>query len=285
MVSPQARREAVAYLMKTSWQLSLRRACGLVKLSTSVFRYRKKEKSNVLLSQRIRDIAYQRRRFGYRRIHALLKQEGHYVNIKRVYRIYRLADLSVKRRRRKRVILTERTPLIATRHPNVCWSMDFVHDSLANGRRIRCLNIVDDFTRESIAIEVDTSLSGLRVARVLDEVGGKRPLPRMIRVDHGSEFASLVMNDWAHKNNVRLSFIEPGKPSQNAYVESFNGRFRDECLNDHWFTSLDEAKILIERWRKDYNDVRPHSSLGYIPPTEFARNYFLNNKGSTCMCG
>ena len=283
MVSPQSRREAVGHL-KMDWQFSERRACGLMKLSTSVLRYEKKADSNVRLGHRIREIAYQRRRFGYRRIHALLEREGYCVNIKRVYRIYRSLDLSVRRRTRKRVVHTERVGLYCARFPNESWSMDFVHDALANGRRIRCLNIVDDFTRESVAIEVDTSLSGLRVCRVLDEIGKRRSLPGMIRVDHGTEFTSSVMNAWARKNNVRLAFIEPGKPSQNAYVESFNGRFRDECLNDNWFSSLYEAKILIEQWRNDYNNVRPHSSLGYISPTEFANNCFLNNKDSTYIC-
>jgi putative transposase len=162
--------------------------------------------------------------------------------------------------------------------------MDFVHDRLANGRRIRCLSIVDDFTRESLALEVDTSLSGFRVARVLDEIGKRRPFPKMIRVDNGPEFTSIAMDVWAQKNDVKLAFIQPGKPVQNAYVESFNGRFRDECLNDHWFTTLYQAKTLIEQWRKDYNAVRPHSALGYISPTQFVNKDCLNQKDSIYTC-
>ena len=196
MVSPQSRREAVGPL-RITWQLSERRGCGLMKLSTSVLHYQKKSDSNTVLSQRIKEIAYQRRRFGYRRIHALFQREGHCVNIKRIYRLCRSLGLSVKRRTRKRIALTERIPLSAASRPNECWSMDFVHDRLANGRRIRCLSIVDDFTRESIALEVDTSLSELRVARFLDEIWKKRSFPKMIRVDNGQEFSSVAMDIWA----------------------------------------------------------------------------------------
>jgi putative transposase len=162
--------------------------------------------------------------------------------------------------------------------------MDFVHDGLADGRRIRCLNVVDDCTKESIVIEVDTSISGERVARVLDRIAGLRPLPRMIRVDHGPEFTSLALDAWAHARGVKLAFIQPGKPTQNAYIESFNGRFRDECLNDHWFSTLHEARVLIEAWRKDYNSIRPHSSLGNNTPAEFAAKHPFANQDSTKPC-
>lgn len=284
MVSPQARREAVAVL-KTQFQLSERRACGLINISTSLLRYQAKTDSNALLKERIVSIACQRRRFGYRRIHILLKREGWHVNVKRVYRLYRTAGLSVRKRLRKRMGQTERQPLLLPEHPNHAWSMDFVHDRLADGRRIRCLNVVDDFTRESLAIEVDTSISGLRVARVLNRIAEYRPLPRMIRVDNGPEFTSLALDAWSHAKGIRLIFIQPGKPTQNAYVESFNGRFRDECLNDQWFSTLREAKILIEAWRKDYNLYRPHSSLGYVTPKEFAAKYQLLTADSTVPCG
>jgi putative transposase len=283
VVSPQARREAVAVL-KTEWQLSERRACGLVNISTSVLRYQAKADTNGLLGERIASIAGQRRRFGYRRIHILLRREGWEVNVKRVYRLYRMAGLSVRKRSRKRIGMTERLPLLLPEQPNYAWSMDFVHDGLADGRRIRCLNVVDDFTKESIVIEVDTSISGLRVVRVLDRIAELRPLPKMIRVDHGPEFTSLALDAWAHAKGVRLAFTQPGKPTQNAYIESFNGRFRDECLNDQWFSTLYEARVLIEAWRQDYNSNRPHSSLGYVTPAEFASQHQFATPDSTALC-
>ena len=193
MVSLQARREAVAVL-KTDWQLSERRAYGLMNISTSVLRYQAKADPNGLLGERIAAIATQRRRFGYRRIHILPQREGWAINVKRVYRLYRQAGHVVKKRSRKRIGLTERLPLLLLEQPNHAWSMEFVHDALADGRRIRCLNVVDDFTKESIVIEVDTSISGLRVARVLDRIAEHRPLPKMIRVDHGPEFISLALD-------------------------------------------------------------------------------------------
>jgi putative transposase len=253
-------------------------------ISTSVLRYRARPETNSQLHERIVSLAGQRRRFGYRRIHILLRREGWCVNVKRVYRLYRNAGLAVRKRSRKRIGLTERVPLLLPETPNHAWSMDFVHDGLADGRRIRCLNVVDDCTKESIVIEVDTSISGERVARVLDRISRHRPLPRMIRVDHGPEFTSLALDAWAHARGVKLAFIQPGKPTQNAYIESFNGRFRDECLNDHWFLTLHEARVLIEAWRKDYNSARPHSSIGYIAPLEFAAKHQFVNQDSTAPC-
>lgn len=284
MVSPQARREAVAVL-KVAWQLSERRACGLMNISTSVLRYHARPDSNGQLRERIAALAGQRRRFGYRRIHVLLKREGWHINVKRVYRLYCNAGLAVRKRSRKRIGVTERVPLLLPATPNHAWSMDFVHDGLADGRRIRCLNIVDDYTKESVAIEVDTSISGQRVARVLDRIAEYRSLPKMIRVDHGPEFTSLALDAWAHARGVKLVFIQPGKPTENAYIESFNGRFRDECLNDHWFSTLHEACVLIEAWRKDYNLNRPHSSLGYVTPAEFMTQHQFVNQDSTALCG
>lgn len=282
-MSPQARREAVAGL-KAEWQLSERWACGLMNISTSVLRDRARPDSNCQLRECIVLLAGQRRRFGYRRIHIMLKREGWYINVKRVYRLYRDAGLAVRKRSRKQIGLTERVPLLLPETPNHAWSMDFVHDGLADGRCLRCLNVVDDCTRESLAIEVDTSISGERVARVLDRIAEHRPLPQMIRVDHGPEFTSLALDAWAHGRGVKLAFIQPGKPTQNAYIESFNGRFRDECLNDHWFTTLYEARVLIEAWRKDYNLNRPHSSLGDITPLEFAAQRQFATQDSTAPC-
>ena len=270
--------------LKAAWQLSERRACGLMNISTSVLRYRARPDINGPLHERIVSLAGQRRRFGYRRIHVLLKREGSQINVKRVYRLYRNAGLAVRKRSRKRIGLTERVPLFLPETPNHAWSMDFVHDGLADGRRIHCLNVVDDCTRESIVIEVDTSLSGERVTLVLERIAGQRPLPRMIRVDHGPEFTSLALDKWAHARGVKLAFIQPGKPTQNAYIESFNGRFRDECLNDHWFLTLHEARVLIETWRKDYNSTRPHSSLGNFTPAEFAAQHQFITPDSTAPC-
>jgi putative transposase len=269
VVSPQQRREGVNLAMATT-PISLRRACGLMHISTSVVRYQAQPDGNGELRGRIEALAAERRRFGYRRIHVLLRREGWPVNVKRVHRLYRAADLSVRKRRRKRIGPTERSMPLLAHAVNQAWSMDFVHDGLSDGRRIRCLAIVDDFSKESVAIEVDTSLSGNRVARVLDQLAAQRGLPPVIRVDNGPEFTSLALDAWAYRNRVRLAFIQPGKPTQNAYIESFNGRFRDECLNDNWFSTLHEAKVRIAAWRKDYNHSRPHSALGYLTPAEFA---------------
>ena len=269
MVSPQQRREAVD-LVRSQTALSERRACGLIGLSRSVLCYQPRADGNGELRERITALAVARRRFGYRRIHVLLDREGWHANHKRVYRLYTEAGLAVRKRKRKRIGPSERQPLTLPGMPNQVWSMDFVADGLSNGRRLRCLAIVDDFTKESVGIEVDTSITGTRVARMLTALKDRRGLPQVIRCDNGPEFAGKILDAWAYENGVALRFIEPGKPVQNAYIESFNGRFRDECLNEHWFSSLHEARVLIERWRRDYNEVRPHSALRYQTPAEFA---------------
>jgi len=217
----------------------------------------------------MRALAEQRPRFGYRRIHVLLRREGYAVNRKRVHRIYRLEGLAVRRRRRKRVAVPRR-PMPMPSGVNERWSMDFVHDALNDGRTFRCLTIVDDHSRESLAIEVDTSLPGRRVIRVLEQLAECRGLPEGIVVDNGPEFAGQALDVWAHGRGVALDFITPGKPVENAFIESFNGRFRDECLNEHWFRNMEEARETIEAWRLDYNEVRPHSALGQRTPSEFA---------------
>lgn len=212
-----------------------------------------------------------RRRFGYRRLHALLQREGFAVNHKRVYRLYVEEQLWVRKRTRKRRVAQTRVPLLVPTAPNQVWSLDFIGDALATGRRFRALNVVDDHSREAPAIEVDTSLGGQRVTRVLDRLKVERGLPWQIRTDNGPEFTSRAVEQWAYENGVDWQFIEPGRPMENAYVESFNGKFRDECLNENWFTDLADARQKIEQWRQDYNQVRPHSALGYRTPTEFAR--------------
>nr|WP_322880959.1 IS3 family transposase [Pandoraea sputorum] len=270
--SPRAKREAVRTLM-TERAMGVTRACGLVGISRSLFRYESSRTDDVELTSRMAAIAAQKRRYGYRRIHVLLRREGWLANHKRVWRLYSQAGLSVRKRRRKCIAAVERTPRPLPTGPNQSWSMDFVADGLTYGRRFRCLNVVDDYTRECLVIEVDTSLPGQRVRQVLERLREMRGLPLSITVDNGPEFAGKVMDAWAYEVGITLSFIRPGKPVENAYIESFNGRFRDECLNEHWFVSLRHAKRLIESWRIEYNTERPHShsSLGYLTPEQFAR--------------
>lgn len=270
MVSPIARREAVGWLQTRG--TSLRRACRVIGLSTATWRYqRRTSATNRAVLARLQAHAAVRARFGYRRLHILLEREGLVVNHKRVHRIYRAAGLQVRRRRRKRLTRAERAPLPSPSQRRERWSMDFTVDTLADGRGFRTLNIVDDFTRECVAIEVDRSLPGLRVARVLDRLDAAIGLPQCIVVDNGPEFAGRTLDAWAYARGVTLRFIRPGKPIENAYVESFNGKFRDECLNEHWFVNIVDAKEAIERWRVDYNTVRPHSSLSGATPEQFAR--------------
>lgn len=227
---------------------------------------------NTQLLARLTAHASERPRFGYRRLHTLVQREGLQVNHKRVYGVYRAATLQVRRRRRKRLTRGERTPLPLPGRPTERWSMDFMVDTLADGRGFRTLNIVDDFARECVAIEVDRSLLGLRVVRVLDRLAETIGLPAVIVMDNGPEFSGRALDTWAYARGVQLRFIRPGKPIENAFVESFNGKFRDECLNEHWFASVAEARMLIEAWRVDYNTVRPHSALAGQTPQQFARS-------------
>ena len=271
MVSPQARRAAVAILM-TERGFGVTRACGLMGMSRSLFRYRSRRPNSAPLRARIEEIAAVKRRYGYRRVYLRLRREGWEVNRKRVYRLYREAGLAVRRRKRKRIGVFERKPLPKPTAANVSWSMDFVADGLIGGRRLRCLTIVDDCTRECLAIEVDTSLPGLRVQAVLERLADTRGLPLSITVDNGPEFDGKVLDQWAYRTGVQLSFIRPGKPNENAYIESFNGKFRDECLNEHWFIGLAHARSIIEAWRIEYNTERPHSSLGNRTPEEIAND-------------
>ena len=269
MVSPQAKRAAVAVLM-TERDFGVTRACGLIGISRSLYRYRSRRPDSAPLRARIEEIAATKRRYGYRRVYLRLRREGWEVNRKRVYRLYREAGLAVRRRKRKRIGVVERKSLPKPTAANVSWSMDFVADGLIGGRRLRCLTIVDDCTRECLAIEVDTLLPGTRVQAVLERLADTRGLPQSITVDNGSEFDGKVLDQWAYRTGVQLSFIRPGKPNENAYIESFNGKFRDECLNEHWFISLAHARRIIEAWRIEYNTERPHSSLGNRTPQEFA---------------
>jgi putative transposase len=255
---------------------SERRACGQMEIVRAMVRYRPRPTqfaaANEKLRIRLRELAEQRRRWGYRRLHILLKREGWKVNSKRVYRIY-VEEKLVVRRRRRRICAQARVLLSPPTRPNQTWTMDFLHDALASGRKLRTLSIEDEYTRELLAIEVDTSLPSLRVVRVLDQLRRERGLPERIVIDHGTEFTSKALDQWAYENKVTLHFITPGRPMENGYIESFHGRFREECLNEHWFLTLDDARETIERWRLDYNRVRPHSSLGYLTPEEFRMGY------------
>jgi len=272
VVTAAKRREVVTHLC-AAFAMSERRACRLVGLNRSTQQYRVRRGPDDALRVRLRELAALKPRFGYLRLHDALRKEGWKDNRKRVYRVYRLEGLSVRRRSRKRL---RSEPRIAPAMPtkiNERWSMDFVHDELVTERKFRTLNIVDDFSREAIAIEVDFSLPGERVVRVLESLASTRGLPAAITVDNGPEFTSRALDTWAHLRGVKLVFSRPGKPVDNAFVESFNGRFRDECLSTQYFRSLQEARILIEAWRTEYNTVRPHSSLGGLSPEEFKQQW------------
>jgi putative transposase len=271
VVAPVARRHVVEYI-RQSYSISERRACKLSSLDRTSFRYEPKPDRNAELRIRLRELAEQRRKFGSPRLHVLLQREGHLVNHKRVERLYREEGLSLRSKKRKKRVSHLRVVLDRPEQANQHWSMDFVSDSLWNGRRFRVLTIVDDLTRECPALEVDHSLPGLRVTRVLDRLAATRGLPKVITVDNGPEFISRAMDAWAHENKVKLRFIQPGKPVQNAYIESFNGKLRDECLNENVFIDLKDARNKIEAWRRDYNSIRPHSSLNNLTPEEFANS-------------
>ena len=269
MVKPQARRAAVRHVQEAHG-LSERRACRLLAIGRSSHRYVKQPGRDEELRGQLHELAAKWRRFGYRGLHRLLRRQGEPVNHKRVYRVYREPGLQVRRRTRKRLKRAPRGPMPLPERPNEVWAVDFVHDSLIDGRRIRALTIVDLCSREVPWIEMATSIPGERVARILEQLAEAHDVPKRIVSDNGPEFLSIAMATWAEDRGVELDFIEPGKPVQNAFVESFNGTFRDECLNEHWFTSLRDAKEKIEAWRKRYNEERPHSSLGGLTPREFA---------------
>jgi putative transposase len=267
-----AKRRSVVRALKSRGH-SERRACALASVHRSTCRYQGTRVDDEMLLGRLRELASERPRFGYRRLHAMLRREGRSVNRKAVYRLYRAAGLTVRRRTRRKLRITRPQPPKPCVRPNQRWSMDFVHDYLGDGRQLRTLNVVDAFTRECHAIEVDTSLPSARVLGVLDRLVWRHGLPESLRVDNGPEFISMAMYDWAMSHGVILDFIQPGKPTQNAHVESFNGHFRDECLAQDRFPTLSRARVEIEQWRVDYNTGRPHSSLGYETPKSFGDSH------------
>jgi putative transposase len=242
----------------------------LVNISVSAYRYRPKTDNDETLRHRLRELAGQRKRFGSPRLHIMLKRENLVVNHKRTERIYREEGLALRRKRRRKGAAGVRAVIPAAVRPNEQWSMDFVSDSTVTGRRFRALTIIDNYSRECPAIEVDTSLGGARIVNVLERLSETRGLPEVITIDNGPEFAGKALDAWAYRKSIKLNFITPGKPVENAYAESFNGRLRDECLNTNWFMNLKHAKNVIEDWRKDYNEVRPHSSLKNMTPMEYA---------------
>jgi putative transposase len=274
VVAAPARRDVVRYM--TTRGLSERRALGIVRMSASALRYAPAPDRNSWLLEKIMALAHRHRRYGASMIYLKLRQEGLSVNHKRVDRLYALAELQIRKRKRKKIPVSERQPLLRPERANQVWSMDFVFDRSADGRVIKCLTIVDDATHECVAIVVERAISGERLTRILDTLRISRGLPEVIRTDNGKEFCGRAMLSWCHGHGVKLRLIEPGKPNQNAYIESFNGRFRDECLNENWFTGLLQARSIIESWRREYNEERPKKALGGLTPALYARQLAMN---------
>lgn len=270
MVKPASKKSVVRHLISV-FKLSERAACGLIGLSRTAYRYNPKPRSDQELKKRLKELATQYPRYGYLLLHGLLKNEGLVQNKKRTYRLYTEEGLQVRTKKRKKLYRPRVVMPMPTRL-NERWSMDFVSDQLSNGRRFRTLNVIDEFSREVVGQLISTSITGQQVARFLTQLGQMRGnLPNNIICDNGPEFTSKALFFWSKESLVKLSFIQPGKPTQNAFVESLNGKFRNECLNQNWFRSMEEARYEIEKWRHHYNNERPHSSLNYLPPVAFAQ--------------
>jgi putative transposase len=270
MVTPAAKREAVVHL-RSAFLVSERRACSTLATDRGSVRYRSTRPNDAATRARLRELASQRRRFGYRRLHVLLTREGVIMNHKKLRRLYREERLQVRRRSGRKRALGTRAPMEIPQGPNQRWSLDFLSDALADGRRFRILAIVDDFTRECLALIADTSLAGVRVARELDALIARRGRPGIIVSDNGTELTSMAILRWSQEQRIEWHYIAPGRPQQNAFIESFNGRLRDELLNETLFASLAHAREAMSLWREDYNTVRPHSRLGNLPPAVFAQ--------------
>lgn len=268
MVKPTDRKPVAEYLIN-SYQFSERKACRLVGISRTGFRYEHQVANDEPLRQTLKALASQYPRYGYLLLHNLLKQKGLVINKKRTYRLYIEENLQVRTKKRKKLV-RPRVVMALPSQTNERWSMDFVADQLSNGRRFRILNIVDDYSRELVGQLVSFSITGQQVARFLSQLFEQRDKPKSITCDNGTEFTSKAMFFWSKETAVKLHFIQPGKPTQNAFVESFNGKFRDGCLNQHWFRSIEEARYEVDQWRDHYNYERPHSSLSYLTPVAFA---------------
>src|SRR5262245_29349922 len=270
MVTPAARREAVAHL-RLAFEASERRACSTLGADRTSIRYRSMRPDDAAVRARLRELAAIRRRFGYRRLHVLLRREGIIINHKKLRRLYAEEKLQVRRRGGRKRALGMRAPMSVPQGPNQRWSLDFASDTLTDGRRLRILVVVDDFSRECLCLLADTSLSGLRVARALAAIIAWRGAPGMVVSDYGTELTSMAVLRWSQERGVAWHYIAPGKPQQNAFAESFIGRLRDECLNETLFTSLAHAREVLSLWKEDYNTVRPHSGLGNLAPTAYAK--------------
>lgn len=271
MVRPAVKRLAVAYIVE-HYATSQRRACRIVGQHRSVQSYQSRRDPKTALRQRLRELAQARMRYGYRRLHVLLKREGWALGREQAYRLYCEESLQLRSkrpRRRKRTV--ERRDRYVPKRPNQAWSMDFVADQLVDGTRFRALTVVDVFTREALSIEVGTRLAAADVVAVCNRLAAQRGSPVRVFVDNGSEFSGRLLDLWAYHNNARIDFSRPGRPTDNCFVETFNGSLRDECLNVDWFETLEDAKQKIEAWRVDYNECRPHQALTDLTPTEFAR--------------
>lgn len=279
MVTPVARREAVAHL-KTAHEVSERRACKTLSVDRSSVRYRSIRPDDSALREAMKKVALERRRFGYRRIHVMLQRQGIEMNQKKLRRLYREEKLQVRKRSGRKRALGTRRPMTLPAGPNERWSLDFVSDAFTDGRRFRILCVIDDFSRECLALVADTSLSGARVARELDALITQRGRPRTIVSDNGTELTSMAILKWCQETGIDWHYIAPGKPTQNGFVESFNGKLRDECLNETLFTALPEARAALQTWKEDYNTQRPHSALGNIPPAEYALKTRLEIKAA-----
>src|SRR5438067_410042 len=259
--------KAAVEQVREKYAFSQRRACRVMTMAVSSYRYQSR-RSDEPLRTKLLELAREKPRFGYRRLHVLLRRSGEHVNHKRVHRVYRDAGLMIRRKKRKHCV-REGKPLLARTSANQEWALDFVHDAVECGRTIRVLSVVDVYTRECLALEVDTSFASRRVTRVLDAIIAERGQPQAIRCDNGPELTSRHFLAWCVERQIELIHIQPGKPTQNARVESFNGRLRDECLNVSWFQNLFDAKRKIATWKIEYNEERPHSSLRYLPRKEF----------------
>jgi putative transposase len=274
-MTPEAKRQAAQHLC-TMHGVSERRACEVLQVDRSTVRYQSKRVDDGDLREAIKRVSRERRRFGYRRIHVMIEREGHKVNHKKLRRIYAEEKLQVRRRGGRKRALGTRKPMVLPDGPNQRWSLDFVSDAFTDGRRFRILAVVDDFTRENLALVADTSLSGLRVTRELDRVIAERGMPRTIVSDNGTEFTSMAILKWVQDTAIDWHYIAPGKPQQNGFIESFNGKLRDECLNETLFRSLRDARETLATWRQDYNWHRPHSALGNLTPIEFAEKMSMD---------
>lgn len=279
MVTPGARRDAVVHACDQHG-VSQRRACEVLAVDRSSVRYRSIREDDTPLREAMKAVAAERRRFGYRRIHVMLQRQGMAMNLKKLRRLYREEKLQVRKRGGRKRALGTRRPMVLPDRPNARWSLDFVSDAFTDGRRFRTLAIVDDYTRECLALVADTSLSGLRVARELDAITSRRGKPTTVVSDNGTELTSMAILKWCQETGIEWHYIAPGKPMQNAFAESFLGRFRDELLNETLFSSLDAARQAINEWKEDYNHHRPHSAIGNIPPVEYARKSMLEKQAA-----